>query len=210
MVPAILMAMMSCEKTLNIDFSDKKDDVDKIEFTNTVTHNGKAYPITEAKIKVEDEGIGYYGYDEPIFEVQFASKEIISEVTGGNRYTCEYNMIVAEAFVPASNFGKMYNLNDKNTTGLFGFGKTHNIEGWIGQANAHNVDEVELTVYGYMSGNKGYYDEDGNLVEKKAPKVAKYYIEIERTYKEFYKVYIEFEDADGNKYAVSYKGDKEL
>ena len=208
---ATIMALVYCEKTINIDFTDKNDKVEDIVFTNTITYKGRIYPISKISIDVEEEGYSYYGYNDAMFDIECEAKNLVREYSAGNYSTSvrEYDVAFVGAYFPACNYGKMYRLNDKKTMGLFGFGRYHLTEGWMGQVNAYNVEDVEELYYGYFDGKNGYFDNDGNIVNKAAPKVAKYYIDIEHTYKEFYKVYIEFEDAEGEKYILSYKGDKE-
>lgn len=209
---ATLMAMMSCEKTLTVDFTDKKNEIENLEFTNTVTYNGKEYPITKFRIDAEDDGYPYYGYDEPTFDIYCEAKHAISETIVGDytSYYYEYEAAFIGGYIPTSTLGKMINLNSKDARGVFGFGKSHVVEGHTGNAIIHNVDNTDEFTYGYVNGQKGYFDENANLVNKATPKVVKYYIDIEHTYKEIYKVYIEFEDADSNKYVLSYKGEKKF
>ena len=207
-ISAILMAMMSCTKALD---NEKVDEVSNIEFTNTVTCNGTSYELSEVEIEVNDYDYEDIGLSEPFFYIDGQGKKITSEVNTSYGHYSEYDFVGFSVAIPTSNYGKMCNLLKRNTYGAIGFGKGSAVEEVItGVGWTQSITKVEgASFISTAEGDSSNKIEDGDSKPMANPKVAKYYIEVERTYEDFYKLYVEFEDADGNKYVLSYKGEKE-
>ena len=208
----ILMALSfaSCEKTLTIEF---KDNIDSIQYTNTVSINGDAYTLSELSVYPSDDGVAEFGITDPVFIIEGTAKRLVGTTSIDGNNASNYDVVGFLSVIPTSNYGKSYNLKDKNTYGLMMFGSAKVIELKTGYSIAQTTSDAKGSVFistQYGNTSQTFTGSEDNLTNSPAPKKATYYFDIERIYRDVYKVYIEYTDANGDKYVLSYKGDKEL
>lgn len=205
----LILVVLSCSKTLEINVVGKEDRVDNLVFTNTVSFSDKVYKITELDIYLEKNNPDSEGYDEPIFCISGEARKYLS--SGGNStmsYT-DYEFVPFELIIPMSNYGKFYNLNDKNTYGTIAFGN-----GWATEVKTdYSVQTTSHDIIGSFFENTMFGTRSGIVVNDEmrglgSPKKAKYYFDVVGIYKDTYQLYVEYEDANGNSYRLSYKGEK--
>ena len=215
----ILMALSfaSCEKTLTVEF---KDNIDSIQYTNTVSINGDAYTLSELSVYPSDDGVAEFGITGSVFIVEGSARRLVAtaSIDGSNAST--YETVSFLSVIPTSNYGKIYNLKDKNTYGVVCFGTGNVIEfkngGGLSVSSTINRGSMFISAQNgntskSITGTIGADYDTGEVWTASAdPKKATYYFDIERIYRDVYKVYIEYTDANGDKYVLSYKGDKEL
>lgn len=213
----ILLSLMSCEKTLTIQFGDDAQNIETVEFTNTVTLNGETYTLSDLSIYVEENGTDFIDdiayITEPVFVIEGEARRLTGTTSMDGSTASNYDIVSFFTVIPTTNYGKTYNLKDKKTYGgiAFGFGKVIELRNGYGLAQT-TTDTKGSLYFSTQDGDtsRSFTDSEDYLTNASSPKKANYYIDIENTYKKFYKVYIQYEDANGDKYALSYKGDDEL
>ena len=197
--------MASCTKALDID------KVENLTFTNTVTYNGKSYEITDLDISIDENSVDETGLNDPVFYIEGRGMKLITEGSTGILETETYEFVGFSIAIPESNHGKIFNLKDNDTYGMVSFGTGTKTKVKVGIGYTETTGDVKGS--GYIKTPKR--TESIEIVgddekEIALPKTAKYYLDFERTYKDVYKLYVVYEDANGNRYELSYKGDKEL
>ncbi len=206
-ISAIIMAMTSCAKALD---TERIDNVDDINFTNTITHNGRSYEITNIDIYIEDDMDGEWGFTEPSFIIEGEARHIVSERILRNERTTVYDVVAFEAVIPVSNYGKSHDISGGESRGAMAFGKGRRTE--IRDEYGYSVASSGIKGILCVNSDNGLTSEtvtEEGSTPTGNPKRAMYYIDVERTYADFYRLRMIFEDSEGNKYSVAYKGEKE-
>lgn len=182
-----ILALSSCAKE---NIPTKEEDFSKLNYTNTVTVNGKVYPIKEFDLSATD-----YVDIRGLALIEGTST---TEVDGDRTYTSmNFEAVTFDIELPVEVI--------RNVT--------------IFKDNPEYFDCIEF-IYGtgklvkveHASGGGMTYSDSPNYQSSAFPLNAKCYLdEVSRVklnnyHSETYAFYLEYEDANGNKFVISYQG----
>lgn len=209
----LLGFFVSCSKESIHD----EDNIASLVFNNTVECNGVSYPIVEIECDLEDYTNEEDGYSSPFFWVEGSGMILLNSesisLLGGEGISKKYEGVCFAVGIPISKCGKIYNLLEEDVEGCTAFGKGNFIETEFetGGKYIHDIRTEDVPVTFYIKNTFGersgiiFGDED-NPISIAKPHVVKYYFDILDPDRETFVIYVSFEDCNGTKYTLSYKG----